>query len=145
MAAAQSSELVLGTFHSIKTSGLNFRQLPLTNGTAFSKISKNMDNLARNTQIFSRKFSFHSTLPPEFLEFPVEWFAFGNSTAFGISGKFCGKFLYHLPLFLNFRKFCLNEKRPLSSHVKPVLRPMVITEPTVPSARLLGLGSKFLK
>ena len=104
-----------------------------------------MDNLARNTQIFFWKFSFHSTLPPEFLEFPVEWFAFGNSTAFGISGKFCGKNLYHLPLFPNFRKFCLNGKRPLSSHVKPVLWPMVITEPTVPSARLLGVGSKFLK
>ena len=28
-----------GTFHSIKLSGLNFRQLPIANGTAFSKIS----------------------------------------------------------------------------------------------------------
>ena len=28
-----------GTFHSIKTSGLNFRQLPIANGTAISKIS----------------------------------------------------------------------------------------------------------
>ena len=28
-----------GTFHSIKTSGLNFRQLPIANGAAISKIS----------------------------------------------------------------------------------------------------------
>ena len=26
---------------------------------------------------FSQKFSFHSTLPPEFLKFSAEWFAFG--------------------------------------------------------------------
>ena len=31
---------VLGPFHSTKTSGLNFRQLPVAIGTAFSKISK---------------------------------------------------------------------------------------------------------
>ena len=35
-----------GSFHSIKTSGLNFRQLPVANGTAFSKISWKGDNLA---------------------------------------------------------------------------------------------------
>ena len=49
---------------------------------------------------------------PEFLEFSVEWFAFGNSTAFEISGNVSGKFLYHLPLFSSFRKFWLSGKRP---------------------------------
>ena len=60
-------------------SALNFRKLPVANGTTFSKISKKEDNLARYTQIskfFSRKFSFYSFLLPEFLEFWVEWFTF---------------------------------------------------------------------
>ena len=60
-------------------SALNFRKLPVANGTTFSKISKKEDNLARYTQIskfFSRKFSFYSFLLPEFLEFSVEWFTF---------------------------------------------------------------------
>ena len=35
---------------------------------------------------------------------------FGNSIAFGISGNFSGKFLSHLPLFPNFRKFWFNGK-----------------------------------
>ena len=39
----------LGAFHLAKTSGLNFRQLVVANGTAFSKISKNEDNLTRYT------------------------------------------------------------------------------------------------
>ena len=34
---------------------------------------------------FSRKFSFHSTLLPEFLEFSVEWFAFRKFNSFRIS------------------------------------------------------------
>ena len=37
----------LGAFHSTKTSGLNFQQLPLANGTAFSKTSRREDNLVR--------------------------------------------------------------------------------------------------
>ena len=35
-----SEKRVLGAFHSTKTSGLNFRQLPVANGTAFSKLSQ---------------------------------------------------------------------------------------------------------
>ena len=53
-----------------KTSGLKFRQLLAANGTAFSKISKKEDNLAKYNQVFEkifRKFSFHSTLLLEFL------------------------------------------------------------------------------
>ena len=38
-----------GAFHSTKTSGLNFQQLPVANGAAFSKISKKEINLARHT------------------------------------------------------------------------------------------------
>ena len=40
-----------GAFHSSQTSGLNFRQLPVANGTGLSKISQKEDNLARHTQI----------------------------------------------------------------------------------------------
>ena len=39
----------LGAFLLTKTSGLNFRQVAVANGTAFSKISKKEDNLARYT------------------------------------------------------------------------------------------------
>ena len=46
----------MGAFHSTKTSGLNFRQFPVANGTAFSKISKTEDNLARYIQIFENSF-----------------------------------------------------------------------------------------
>ena len=38
-----------GAFDSTKTSGLNFQQLPVANGTAFSKISKKEENLASYT------------------------------------------------------------------------------------------------
>ena len=52
-----SSELkIKGAFHSTKMSGLNFRQLPVANGTAFSKIFKKDDNLTRYTQIFETFF-----------------------------------------------------------------------------------------
>ena len=43
------------------------------------------DNLARNTQIFGnffRKFSFHSTLLPKFLEYSFEWFALRKFNSF---------------------------------------------------------------
>ena len=63
-------QYTLGAFQSTKTSGLKFRQLLVANGTAFSKISQNEDNLAKYTQIlenFFRKFPFHSNLPAEFL------------------------------------------------------------------------------
>ena len=42
-------QYTLGAFQSTKTSGLKFRQLLVANGTAFSKISKNEDNLAKYT------------------------------------------------------------------------------------------------
>ena len=41
-----------GTFHSSKTSVLNFLQLPVVNRTAFSKISEKENNLTRYTKIF---------------------------------------------------------------------------------------------
>ena len=44
--------LTTGVFHSIKTSDLKIRLLPVANGTAFSNISKTEDNLASYTQIF---------------------------------------------------------------------------------------------
>ena len=46
--------------------------------------------------------------------FSVEWFAFRT---FNISGNFSGKFLYHLTLFPNFRKFWLNGKDPRKHYV----------------------------
>lgn len=60
-----------GAFHSSKTSGLNFLQLPVTNRTAFPKFLKKK-TISRGrpkffTKFVSWKFSFHSTLLPEFL------------------------------------------------------------------------------
>ena len=51
-----------GAFHSNKTSGLSFWQLPVAHGTELSKIfkkKKRKENLTRDTKIFeffSRKF-----------------------------------------------------------------------------------------
>ena len=73
--------VTLGAFRSTKKSGLHFRQLPVENCTAFSKIIKMRTTLrgkTRFSETFSRKFSFHSTLLSEFLEFLVVWFAFQN-------------------------------------------------------------------
>ena len=59
-----------------------------TSSSEWSSVFQNVqkeDNLARYTQIFGnfyRKFSFHSTLLPEFLEFTVEWFAFLKFNSF---------------------------------------------------------------
>ena len=82
----------------------------------FPKSLKKGTTSRRYTHIFENFFPevffLHSTVLPEFLEFLVEWFAFGNSTAFEISGNVSGKFLYHLPLFSSFRKFWLSGKRP---------------------------------
>ena len=82
----QQNRETLGAFHSTETSGLNFRQLPVANETVFSKISRNENNLARYTKIFekkiSRKFSFHSTLLSEFLEFSVKCFVFRKFNSF---------------------------------------------------------------
>ena len=63
----------------VETSGSNFRQLSGANATAFFKISKNraaLRGMPKISKKFSRKFSLHSTLLPENLEFSVEWFAF---------------------------------------------------------------------
>ena len=102
----------LGAFHSTKTSSVNFRQLPVASGTASSKSSKTEDDLATNTQIFGKFF------PGNFLSiqlssrnFWLNCLHFENSPVSGISGNFSQKFLYHLPLFPNFRKFWLNGKR----------------------------------
>ena len=112
----------LGAFHSSKTSALNVPQLPVANGTAFSKISKQGVNFARYSQIFEKFFS------RSFLAIPLGILTPGIFRIFGwivrISGiqqfpefmeTFPGKFLYHLPLFPIFRKFWLNGKRPESA------------------------------
>ena len=91
----------------------------------FPKSLKKGTTSRRYTQIFENFFPevffLHSTVLPEFLEFSVEWFAFGNSTAFEISGNVSGKFLYHLPLFSSFRKFWLSGKRPKFQSVNGAL------------------------
>ena len=100
-----------GHFPFNQMSGLNFRQHSVANGAAFSKISRKEDNLARYSQIFETffpmKFSFHSSLLPEFLEFSVNGSHFGNSTVSGFLETF-PKIAHHLLLFPNFRKFWLN-------------------------------------
>ena len=71
--------VTLGAFHSTKMSGLHFWQLPVENGIAFSKICKKRTTLrgiTRFSETFSWKFSVHSTLLSEFLEFLVERFTF---------------------------------------------------------------------
>ena len=100
----------MGTFHSTKRSGWNFRQLPGAKRTVFSEISKKEDYLARYTQIFEffsfREVLFKFSLLPEYLEFSVvEWFEIWKFNGTIISGNFSGKILYHLSLFQNFRKF----------------------------------------
>ena len=77
-----------------------------------------MDNLARYTQIFENFLTedfFPFIFAPGIFRynFWLNGSHFANSTASGISRNFAGKFLYHLPLFPNFRKFWLNGKRPL--------------------------------
>ena len=76
----------IGAFHSTKTSGLNFRQLPEQHFPKFPKRGQPLEVYPNFSKIFSRKFSFHSTLLPEIL--------------------------YHLPLFPKFRKFLLNGNAP---------------------------------
>ena len=84
--------VTLGAFHSTKKSGLHFRQLPGENCTAFSKIFKKrttLQGITRSSETFSLKFTFHSTLLSEFLEFLVVWFAFQN---FNSLWNFCTLF-----------------------------------------------------
>ena len=54
-----------------KTSGLNFWQLPVANGTALSKISQKEDNLARHTKILE-------TFVPLFPSFRKFWLNAGK-------------------------------------------------------------------
>ena len=108
----------MGAFHSTKTSGLNFWQFPIANGTAFPKISKKGTTHPRRPRGQIKGADFF----PEVF-FPCN-FATGISRIFGwmvrVSGfqqfpefwKLFREFLYHLPLFPNFRKFWLNGKRP---------------------------------
>ena len=103
----------MGAFHSTKTSCLNFRQFPVANGTAFSKKLPKQRTTSRGiskfSKIHSRKFSFHSTLLSEFLEFSTEWFAFRK---FNSSPNFWKLFREISVPFTAFRKFWLNGKRP---------------------------------
>ena len=52
----------------------------------------------------------------KFQNFRLNGSRFGNSKVSGISGNVSGKFLNHLPLFPNFGKFWLNDKRPLAQY-----------------------------
>ena len=94
----------LGAFHSMKTSSVNFQQLPVASGTASSKYSKTEDDLATNTPNFL-------SIQLSSRNFRLNCLHFENSPVSGVSGNFSEKFLYHLPLFPNFRKFWLNGKR----------------------------------
>ena len=102
----------------------------------FPKFLKKGTTLQRYTQIFENFFPevffLHSTVLPEFLEFSVEWFAFGNSTAFEISRNVSGKFLYHLPLFSSFRKFWSSGKRPKFQSVNECLPLFCMENPEIP-------------
>ena len=74
----------LGVFHSTKTSSVNFRQLPVTSGTASENIpkqrTKNFPESFLSNQLFSRNFQLNAS-------------HFENSTVFGISGNLSEKFL----------------------------------------------------
>ena len=116
----------------------------------FPKKRPTSQDIHKFSKKISRKLSFHSTLLPEFLQFSVEWFAFRKFnvrgggirdkpkerlrwrlTVSGISGNFSRKFLYHLPLFQNFRKFWLNEKRPRSPPASLTIQGQVTKDTTV--------------
>ena len=59
------SQLYWGAFHSTSKSGLNFRQLPVANGAAFSKVSKKK---GQTSEVFprKRKFSFYLSFSRNF-------------------------------------------------------------------------------
>ena len=75
----------------------------------FPKFLKKGTTLQRYTQIFENFFPevffLHSTVLPEFLEFSVEWFAFGNSTAFEFLETFLGNFCTICHCFQVFESF----------------------------------------
>ena len=93
-------------FHAVKTSGLNFRQLPCSTewNSIFAIYTQIFENYHREEFLSAFKFT------PECLKFLVEWFAFRKR--FRKSGNFSGKILYQLPLFPKFLKFWVNGKRP---------------------------------
>lgn len=57
-----------GTFNLMKNSGLNFRKFLVTNGTAFSGISRTEENLARNAEIFGNFLPRITDFPPTISE-----------------------------------------------------------------------------
>ena len=83
------------------------------------------------SKIFSRKFSFHSTLLPENLEFSVECFAFQKFNSFRNFWKLSGKFLYLFEIFgwmesglyqlIKYICICAIKCQP-RSHFKPPLK-----------------------
>ena len=143
---------ILAASHSTKTSGLNFWQLPLANETTFSKIPKKRPTSwgipKFSKKLFKEVFSPFNFAPgisririseiqqlSEFLE------------------TFVGNICTICRCFQIFESFgwmasvpCLLTSNRFFECAHPIIdKPMVITEPTVLSARLLGLGSKFFK
>ena len=89
-------------------------QLTGANGRAFSKFPKKratLRGIPRFSKISSRKFSFHSILLLENLEFSVEWFAFRKLNSVRDFWKLFREFSVPFAAFPNFRKFWLNGKR----------------------------------
>lgn len=99
-----------GAPDSTKTSGLNhdFWQLPAASGIAFPKFPKKgqpREVYANFRKFFPEVFFSIQLSSRKFHNFRLNCSNLGNSTVSRISGNFSGKFLYHLPLFPNFRKF----------------------------------------
>ena len=87
-------------FHSIKTSGLNFRQLPWSTewNSIFAIYTQIFENYHREEFLSAFKFT------PECLKFLVEWFAlFGNVS--GSLGTFPGKYCTNCRCFQSFLSF----------------------------------------
>ena len=91
-----------------------FRQLPVVNGTAFSKISR---TTSRGIPKIFGNFS------PEFLEFSVECFAIQQFPEF--LETFPGNFCSICRCYANFRKFWFNSKRPRSTCSDVLLLPYI--------------------
>ena len=53
----KAEKKIMGAFHSTKTSGLNFRQFPVANGTAFSKKEVNLAVCTLILENFARSVS----------------------------------------------------------------------------------------
>ena len=124
-----------GAFHSTKTSGLNFRQLPVANGTAFLVDCTGNDDfptfpkkrttsrgIPKYWKKFPRKFSFHSTLLPEFLKFSIEWFAFRKFNSFRNFWKLFQELSVPFAAVSKFSKVLVEWKAPPDS-VRHVTRP----------------------